>query len=235
MTIGAIDESQRTAARVVGITYLVAMVTSVFSETFVRGRLIVSDDAAETAHRIMAHQLLLRLGIASELITFVGTLVLLTSLYVILRSFGPHLALFAACARLMEAAVCIVMTLTSLDALRVLSGAEYLRAFEPDRLYVLARLSIGQHGAAYNMAFFFLGLGSTAFGVLWLRSRYVPRALAMLGVVGSALLGARALLFVVLPDFEIPLPIYLAPIAVFEVTMGFWLLFKGLPSSERHA
>jgi hypothetical protein len=49
-----------------------------------------------------------------------------------------------------------------------------------------------------RMAFFFLGLGSTAFGVLWWRSRFVPRALAMLGVLGSVLIGASALLFIVL-------------------------------------
>jgi len=230
MTTGPIDESQRTAARAVGITYLVAMATSVFSETIVRRLLIVPDNAVETAHRIMAHQQLFRLGIASELITFVGTLVLLTSLYVILRPFGPHLALFAVCARLIEAAVCVMMTLTGFDVLRDLSGAEYLKAFEPDRLYVLARMSIAQHGAAYNMAFFFLGLGSTAFGVLWWRSSLVPRALAMLGVLGSVMIGASALLFIVFPDFKIPLPVSLAPIAVFEVAMGFWLLFKGLGS-----
>jgi hypothetical protein len=235
MTIGAIDQSHRTAARAVGITYLVAMATSIFSEAFVRGRLVVPGDAAETARRIMAHEQLFRLGVASELITFVGTLVLLSSLYVILRPFGPHLALFAACARLMEAAVCIVMTLTSLDVLRVLSGAEYLKAFEPDRLYVLARLSIGQHGAAYNMAFFFLGLGSTTFGILWLRSNYIPKPLAILGVLGSALIAAGALLFIVFPDFKIPLPVTMGPIGVFEVTMGFWLLFKGLPTPEKHA
>jgi hypothetical protein len=122
------------------------------------------------------------------------------------------------------------MTLTSLDVLRVLSGAEYLKSFEPERLYVLARLAIGQHGAAYNMAFFFLGLGSTAFGVLWLRSNYIPKPLAMLGVLGSALIAAGALLFIVFPDLRIPLPVTMAPIGVFEVTMGFWLLFKGLPS-----
>src|SRR5207247_11124792 len=104
MTIAAIDESQRKAATAVGITYLVAMATSVFSEMVVRGRLIVANNAAETARRIMAHEQLFRLGIASELMTFVGTLVLLASLYVILRPFGPHLALFAASARLMEAA-----------------------------------------------------------------------------------------------------------------------------------
>src|SRR6266511_6039761 len=54
MTISAIDESQRKAARVVGFSYLFAMATAVFAELYVRGRLIVPEDAAETARNIMA-------------------------------------------------------------------------------------------------------------------------------------------------------------------------------------
>ena len=46
MTISTIDESQRKAARVVGFTYLFAMATAVFAEMYVRGRLIVPDNAA---------------------------------------------------------------------------------------------------------------------------------------------------------------------------------------------
>jgi hypothetical protein len=49
MTISAINESQRKAARVVGFSYLFAMATAVFAELYVRDRLIVPDDAAETA------------------------------------------------------------------------------------------------------------------------------------------------------------------------------------------
>ncbi|WP_433966639.1 transposase [Tunturiibacter gelidiferens] len=53
---------------------------------------------------------------------------------------------------MMEAVICVVMTLSSFDLLRVLSGAEYLRVFEPDRLQVLARIYVGAHGAGYNVA-----------------------------------------------------------------------------------
>ena len=38
----------------------------------------------------------------------------------------------------MEAAICVVMTLSSFDVLRVLSGADYMRIFEADRVQALA-------------------------------------------------------------------------------------------------
>jgi hypothetical protein len=43
------DETQRKAARVVGATYLCALVPAVFAEFYVRGRLVVSGYAAQTA------------------------------------------------------------------------------------------------------------------------------------------------------------------------------------------
>jgi hypothetical protein len=71
--------------------------------------------------------------------------------------------------------------LDGFDVLRILAGAEYLRAFEANRLEVLARLSIGAHGAAYGVGLVLAGLRSTTFCYLWLKSGFIPRALALFG------------------------------------------------------
>src|SRR5882762_9874697 len=55
MTIGTIDESQRKAATVVGFSYLFALPPAIFAEFYVLGRLIVSNNAVDTARNIMAH------------------------------------------------------------------------------------------------------------------------------------------------------------------------------------
>ncbi len=49
MTTGAIEPSQRTTAKVVGILYLFLMVTGIFAEFYARGRLIVPADAGPLA------------------------------------------------------------------------------------------------------------------------------------------------------------------------------------------
>jgi uncharacterized protein DUF4386 len=51
----------------------------------IRDRLIVENNAAETARNILAHERLFRIGIAGDLIYCAGVVVLLTALYVILR------------------------------------------------------------------------------------------------------------------------------------------------------
>jgi len=205
---------------------------AVFDEVYVRGRLIIGNDAAETAGNIIAHERLFRLGIAIDLIEMASMVVLLTALYVVLKPVNQNLALLAAFWRLMEAAICVVMTLSSFDVLRVLSGTPYLRVFEADRLQALARIYIGAHGAGYNVAEMFLGLGSTVFSYLWFKSRYIPRALAAWGVFSSLLVATCTFASIIFPRFQdMSFPSCYVPIAIFELTMGVWLLLKELRPS----
>jgi hypothetical protein len=232
-TISSVDESQRKAARVVGFAYLFALVPAIFAEFYVSGQLIVYNNAAETARNIMAHERLFRLGIASNLIVFATDVVLLTALYVVLEPVNRNLALLAAFFRLIETTILVVVTLNDFDVLRVLSGADYLRAFEADRLAALARLSIGAHGAAYNVGLLFFGFGSPVFCYLWLKSGYIPKALAAWGVFASLLVGACAFAFIIFPEVAkvVTIGYYGGPIFVFELAMGLWLLCRGLRPS----
>jgi hypothetical protein len=233
MTIGTIDESQRKAAKVVGFTYLFALVPAIFAEFYVRANLVVFDNAAQTAMNIVGHERVFRLGIASNLTVFAVDVALITALYVVLKPVNRSLALLAAGWGLIETAILVVVTLNDLDVLRILSGADYLQAFEVSRLQALARLSIGAHDATYNVGLVFAGLRSTAFCYLWFKSGFIPRVLAAWGVFASFLMGACAFSFIIFPELAkvVPVEIYGGPIFVFELIMGFWLLFNRLRSS----
>jgi hypothetical protein len=237
MTINTIDESQRKAARVVGLMYLLFFPFGAFAEFYAFGQLVVYDSAAETARNIMAHERLFRLGIAANLTGFATVVVLITALYVVLNPVNRSLALGAAFFRLIEVSMVVVTTLSSLDVLRVLSGAEYLRVFEADQLQVLARLSLGTSGAAYSIGLLFFGIGSSMFCYLWYKSKYVPRALAAWGVLASLWIGACVFAFIIFPELEkiIAFWYYAAPIMLFEVTMGVWLLLWGLRATGANA
>ena len=230
MTISNIDETQRKAASVVGATYLCALVPAVFAEFYAFGHLVVANNAAQTALNIIAHERLFRLGIASNLAVFAIDVALIAALYVVLKPVNRSLALVAAGWGLIETTILVVTTLSDFDVLRILSGAEYLKAFEVDRLQALARLSLFAHGAAYNVGLIFFGLRSTTFCYLWFKSGFIPRALAGWGVVASFLMGASTFSFIIYPELGklVPVEIYGGPIFVFELSMGLWLLSKGL-------
>jgi hypothetical protein len=72
-----------------------------------------------------------------------------------------------------------------------------------------------------------------AFCYLWFRSRLIPRILAAWGMAASFLMGVSAFSFIVYPELAklISVEVYGAPIFFFELSMGFWLLLKGLPPS----
>jgi len=235
MIIGTINESQRKAATVVGLSYLLALPPAIFAEFYVRTQLIAFDNAAQTARNIMAHETLFRLGTASNLTVFAIDVLLIIALYVVLGPVNRPIALLATAWGMVETATLVVVPLTDFAVLRILSDADYLRAFDANQLQALARLSVGLHGAVYNVGLVLAGLRSTAFCYLWFKSRFIPRALAAWGMLASFLMGACAFSFIIFPDLAkvVGVEIYGAPIFFFELTMGFWLLLKELTPSEQ--
>ncbi len=233
MTIRTIDESQRKAARVAGFTCLFTMAIVIFANFGIHERLMVAGDAAATARNIMAHQTLFRLSIACGLIYSSGLIVLLSALYVILKPVNRSLALLAAFWRLVYALMWILMTLNLFEALRLLSGAAYLQVIEADRLQALARLYLAGSFDVYYVGLLFYALASTACSYLWFKSKYIPSVLASFGVISSAFCVACTFVFIIFPGFAkvVNLWWFDSPMAVFEIALSFWLLFKGLRPS----
>ncbi|HEY5574659.1 MAG TPA: DUF4386 domain-containing protein [Anaerolineales bacterium] len=232
MTISTIDGSQRKAAWIAGLACPISFVTVVAVNFGIFERLIVSGNPAETARNILAHETLFRIGIAGFLVYCVGVVVLLTALYVILKPVDQNLALLAAFGRLVHGFTWLLVTLNLFTALRLLSGADYSRAFGPDQLPVVARLYLSGFDA-YYVGLLFWGLGATVGSYLWFKSGYVPRALAAFGVISSAWCAACTFVLYIFPDFPklVNLWWFDSPMAVFELALSFWLLFKGLRPS----
>jgi len=234
MTATAIDGSQRTAAKVAGATTLITMAIVVIANFGIRERLIVAGNVAETARNIVAHERLFRINIACDLTYVAGVVVLLTALYVIFKPVSPGVALLGAIFRLVYASMWIVIGLNSFYALRLLSDADYLRVFEADRLQAIARLYLASGFDVYCVGLLFYGLASTACSYLWLKSNYIPRALAAFGVIASGFCAACTFVFIISPNFSriVNLWWFDSPMGIFEMALSVWLLFKGLRPPE---
>ena len=220
------EESQRSAARLAGLMYLLTIGTW-FIAFYVRSGLIVHGNAPETVNNIVTNERLFRISIVGDLVTFAGVVVLTVALWVLLKPVNRNIALLAAFWRLVETSIFCVITLSSFLVLSLSSGAEYLKAIEADQLQAFAMLAIELYGTGFIVSPIFLGLGSAAFSYLLFKSRYVPRALAALGVFSSLLLMTCALVIIVFPGFETIATIGFMPLLIYEVTLGLWLLLKG--------
>ena len=228
------DNSQRTAAKIAGWSGLLTFAIVVFGNYVLLNPLIVSGNAAATAQNIVAHQTQFRITGVCFLTYSLGVVVLLSALYVILKPVNPGLALVGALSRLVFALLWLLSPLNLLSALRLLSNANYLQVFEPDRLQALARLHLGASFDDYYVGLPFFGLAATICAYLWLKSNYIPKELAVFGVISSAWCVICAFLFLIFPGFAKPVNPYWfdSPMAIFEMVLSFWLLFKGLKPIE---
>jgi hypothetical protein len=108
-----------------------------------------------------------------------------------------------------------------------------LQLFETDRLQVLARLQIAASFDDYYVGLPFFALAATTCSYLWLKSRYIPRPLAIFGVVASAWCVICAFVFLIFPGFDKTVNAYWfdSPMAIFELIVSGWLLVKGIGAS----
>jgi hypothetical protein len=109
-----------------------------------------------------------------------------------------------------------------------------LQAFEPERLQGLSRLYLSANFDDYYIGLPFFGLAATVCAYLFLKSNYIPKGLALFGVVSSAWCVLCAFIYLVFPGFAKPVDPYWfdSPMALFELALGLWLLFKGLRSAK---
>ncbi|MCK9404605.1 MAG: DUF4386 domain-containing protein [Chitinophagaceae bacterium] len=234
MTITTIDDSQRKAAKVAGLACLLTTAIIAAANFGINARLMVESNAVETAKNILAHESLFRFDIIAYLIYCAGILVLLTALYVILKPVNRAVALLATFLRFVYALVWIFIALNFFTALRLIGSTDYLRVFEADRLQALAKLYLSGYDA-YYVGLLFWSLASTVCSWLWYKSNYIPGVLAAFGLISSAWCVACTIAFIIFPDFASTVNLWWfdSPMAIFEIVLSFWLLFKGLRPSGR--
>ena len=93
------------------------------------------------------------------------------------------------------------------------------------QLQALARAFLSVYGIGLSVGFVFLGIDSALFSYVWLQSRYIPKALAWLGILGSLLLSVMSLITMVFPRvWDAVGMLYMMPMGLYEVGLGLWLI-----------
>ncbi len=225
----SIDETQQKALRTAGLLYLLMAITAPISLLYVPGKLIVPGDATATADHIRASEWLLRIGIGSELFHQAIAIFLVLALY---RLFKPvnenHAKLMVVLGALVSVPIMFLNVLNEIAALILVSGADFLSAFEKSQLDALALLFLRLHGEGINIASIFWGLWLFPFGILVVRSGFIPRIFGiLLFIAGSAYL-ASSFTSLVLPQYAQLVGQVAMVLEVAEVPIIFWLFIRGL-------
>jgi hypothetical protein len=222
------DVSPRFKARIAGLLYLIVIVGGIFAEVFVRGRLTVSGDAAATAHNIMAHELLYRLGFAVELICCLCNVPLTLIFYDLFKVVNRSVALLVVFFSLMGTAIESVSLLFHFAPLILLGGKSYLGAFNAEQLQALAYLSLNLFEYGFANALVFFGFFCLSLGYLIFRSSFFPRIIGVLLAIEGLLYLTNSFANFLAPGMAARVFPYLAASAVGEISLCLWLLVMGV-------
>jgi Domain of unknown function (DUF4386) len=223
-----VETSPRSYARIGGVLYLMLIGLGIVGQV-VKGKVVVSGDAAATAANLMSRETLWRFGIVFELIALVCVIALAMIYFVLLRPVSKEINLLATFLRMIGIAVEAVASLNLAAALFPLGSASYLKGFTSDQLYAMASLAIKSHNYGYTLALFFFGFTFLFHGHLIARSGFLPKVLGRMIQVGGVCYLTNSLVFFLAPEFSGALfPWILLPCFVAELSLALWLLVKGV-------
>lgn len=209
-------------AKVAGALYLVIIAAGLFSEFFVRSKIILQDSAA-TIENITLFQSLYRAGFVSDTLMVTADIIIAILFYIIFRKVNKYLSLTAAVFRLTQALLICVSLLFYFAPLILLDS------INPETHETITPgLFIELHAYGYDFGLIFFGVSNLILGYLIVKSKIIPQifgyglsAAAVVYILGSFI----RFLF---PDiFFLIQPLYLIPL-IAELSVGIWLLLKGV-------
>ncbi len=214
--------------RVAGALYLLTAVTGVFGIVYVPRTLIVPGNATTTVKNILASEMLFRAGIVSELVAAVAFIFLVMALYCLLNGVNKTHASLMVILALISVPIAFLIVLNELAALTLLRGADFLSVFDKRQQDALAMLFLGLHRYGLVVNGIFWGLWLFPFGILVMRSGFLPRILGVLLIAACFGYLAGSLTSLLLPSYaNVVSRLALIPEGVGELSMIAWLLIKG--------
>ncbi len=223
-------ESTKRKARVAGMTYLL-LFTAPFSLIYVPNKLMVRGDAAATANNVLAHETMFRLSIVNELFTAVAFIFLGIALYRLLSDVNRTLAWLMV---ILGGVVCAPLTFigvtNEIAALTILRGGNSLTVFNKPQLDALAMTFLRLHGQGMLVSEIFWGLWLLPFGLLVIRSGFIPKILGVLLIVNCFAYLAVSLTTLLVPQYVGFVDRWATIPETGELWIVLWLLIKGAKS-----
>jgi hypothetical protein len=216
--------TQRTNARVAGVTFLLYIVTGIASMVLFN-QASHGDETAARLASIAQHATLVRVTALLTWLQFLYAVALGVTLYALTRDEDRDLALVATGCRFTEGVIAAMAAGSRLDLLSVATASTTAAGPDIAATRTLGDMLMGGGGTVAALCF---AIGSLIYSYLFLRARSIPAWLAWLGVLAS-LLWLFGLPSQMLGYLHGPATYAMwIPMAVFEVVLALWLIVKGV-------
>jgi len=229
MTISPINQSQLKALRTAALLYLLLIISAPVGLLYVPSTLIVPGDATATADHIRASEWLFRIGIGSELFHQAIAIFLVLALY---RLFKPvneqHAKLMVILGALVSVPIMFINVLNEIAALILVNSADFLSVFSKSQLDALALLFLRLHEQGVEIVQLFWGLWLFPYGILVIRSGFIPRLLGVLLFIAGTALLAGSFTSLVLPQYGVLFGQIAMVLDFGEFPIIFWFFIRAL-------
>ena len=214
-------------ARIVGILFLIAMVSSILGGGIIESALNVPDYLAN----LPANQTQVITGVLLELLNATAVVGIAVLMFPIFRKRQEALALWYVGFRMIEAIMQIVSDVVPLSLLGLSQGYPTAGAGEAAAFQAAGTVWIAARTVLVGtMLGIFFSLGALVFYTLLYQSRLMPRWFSAWGLIGAVLILIWNLLEMLGISISAGM-IFALPIILNEILLGIWLIVKGFNSS----
>ena len=224
------ERTQRFHARLAGFLLLWLIINGLVS-IFILSRIAGSGAFTETAMRVAASERLYRLALSGLVIENLSGGLLAFALYVTLKPVNQLLALLAMICNLADSILGLIVRMFAFVRLHLYTSFESVGAPGTTTAQVLMDLTRSMAGVTENIGGIVFGVGSLLFFYLFFKSKYIPRILSVLGLFASVIWISLYFANLIFPEQHSTFQyICFPPMAVAEVTTGFYLAFFAVRS-----
>jgi len=222
-------------ARIAGFSYILFTVAGLIKNFLLNTQ--ISDISAVQAKGLFENEMHFRLGIAAEVIMFLGVVMASVSFYVVLKSVNKQLAQTALCLRLIEIIIGGIAVVISMSILALSSKTYLVEMFDLEQLHAIVVIASSFIVPAYEYSWISMGFAGIITFYLFFKTRYIPRAWSVWGIVTYSSLILYPLAKLLIPDLPRETMFVLFPGALFELGVGIWLLVMGIniPNDSNNA
>ena len=213
-------------AKLAGLSYIIFTVAGLVKNFLLDTRL--SNIGATELTTIFENEMHFRLGVLAETIMFLGVVMASVSFYVVLKPVSKQLAQTALCLRLVEIIIGGIAVVISM-AMLALSNKTYLvEMFDLQQIRTLVAVASSFRMPAYEYSWISMGFAGVITFYLFFKSRYIPRAWSVWGIITYMSLILYPLAKLLIADLPREVMFVLFPGALFELGVGIWLLIVGI-------
>jgi hypothetical protein len=200
-----------------------------FNVLYIPAAFVVPGDAGATARRITESAFTYRLVVLSGLVSSIAFVLLVVTLYELLKDADRTQAMLMVVFVTVAAAGGVVNLVNQIAPLLLLSGSDFLSAFSRPQLEALALAFLRLNGYGNVLVEAFWGLWLFPLGILVLKSRLFPRILGLFLIAACFAYLASSFTSIVLPEQGKIVSRAAIPFeALGEVSFLLWLLVRGV-------